>query len=130
MTLRTALPLIALFALATQAPAAGPIKDPNLEAAVRAVLHFPTGDLTDEKLKGVFVLKDNTQGKGRDFGLDLYPTRLFSVIQRVKQVKSVSYLAVNGLTGVDLNRVITVPKHGLVYGATNHEINVVPYREP
>src|SRR3954463_4795718 len=64
MTLRTALPLVALIALAVPATAAGPIKDPNLEAAVRAVLHFPTGDLTDEKLKGVFILKENTKGKG------------------------------------------------------------------
>ena len=64
MTLRTVLPLLTLCVLVVPARAAGPIKDPNLEAAVRGVLHFPTGDLTDEKLKGVFVLKENTKGKG------------------------------------------------------------------
>jgi hypothetical protein len=64
MILRASLPLLILFVPSAAAPAAGPIKDPNLEAAVRGVLHFPTGDLTDEKLKGVFILKENTKGKG------------------------------------------------------------------
>jgi len=73
--------------------------------------------------------QDDTRRKGRDFGLDLFPTRLFSVIQGVKHVRSVNYLAVNGQTDIHLNEPINVPKHGLVYGATNHEINVVPYEE-
>jgi len=42
--------------------AAGSVKDPALEAAIRAVIQFPTGDLTDEKLKNVFIL--DAQGKG------------------------------------------------------------------
>jgi internalin A len=53
-----------LFALLLVSPAvaAGPIKDMALEKAVRDVLHFPTGELNDEKLKGVFIL--DAQGKG------------------------------------------------------------------
>lgn len=66
---------------------------------------------------------------GRDFGLDLFPTRLFSVIQHVKHVKSVNYLAVNGQGGVALNKAIQVPRNGLVYGVKNHDITIVPYQE-
>jgi uncharacterized protein (TIGR03067 family) len=40
-------------------PAKPPIPDKNLEAAVREVLHEPKGDLTDEKLKNLFVLKSS-----------------------------------------------------------------------
>ena len=30
---------------------------------------------------------------------------------------------------LELNEAIRVPKHGLVYGSINHEINVIPYQE-
>lgn len=69
------------------------------------------------------------KASGRAFGLDLYPTRLFSVIQQVTHVRSVSYLAVNGQEGPALNTPISVPQHGLVYGASTHRIHVVPYTE-
>jgi predicted phage baseplate assembly protein len=73
---------------------------------------------------------DETQGQGRDFGLDLYPTSLFSVIQRVKYVKAVSYLAVSADGQKrNLNEPIEVPPHGLVYGTLDHNITVVPYDE-
>lgn len=73
--------------------------------------------------------EDTSRRKGRDFGLDLYPTHLFSVIQGVRYVRSVSYLAVNGQADADLNSPINVPRHGLVYGATDHIINIVSYRD-
>src|SRR5436305_8728695 len=37
--------------------APGQISDKNLEAAVRAVLHEPSAELTDEKLGNVYVLE-------------------------------------------------------------------------
>jgi predicted phage baseplate assembly protein len=69
------------------------------------------------------------RGEGREFGLNLVPTRLFSVIQQVEHVRSVSFLAVNGQEGPELNTPIEVPKYGLVYGAPAHAIHVVPYEE-
>jgi predicted phage baseplate assembly protein len=66
---------------------------------------------------------------GRDFGLDLYPTSLFSVIQNVPNVKAIESLAVNGLEGQELNRPIELKPDMLVYGSTDHEITIVPYEE-
>src|SRR5262245_10031433 len=63
MNLRLSISLFALFLFTPSAPAAGPFKDPALEALVRAVLHFPTGDLTDEKLKNVHIGREGS-GKG------------------------------------------------------------------
>lgn len=45
---------------------AGPIPDKNLEAAIRAVLHEPKGELTDEKLNNVFVLEVDLQEGNND----------------------------------------------------------------
>jgi predicted phage baseplate assembly protein len=73
---------------------------------------------------------DDGRRKGRDFGLDLFPTRLYSVIQRVPYVKLVSALVVNGQEGVELNKRIELPPHGLVFGSARHELNIVPYEEP
>jgi internalin A len=39
------------------APVPSPFKDKNLEAAVRATLHLPTGDLTDSNLINVYILE-------------------------------------------------------------------------
>ena len=36
---------------------AGPITDKALESAIRAVLHEPTAELTDEKLLKLFILE-------------------------------------------------------------------------
>ncbi|MFN6049441.1 MAG: leucine-rich repeat domain-containing protein, partial [Planctomycetia bacterium] len=41
---------------------AGPITDKALESAIRAVLHEPTAELTDEKLLKLFILE--APGKG------------------------------------------------------------------
>ena len=72
---------------------------------------------------------DAVSFEGRDFGLDLYPTSLFGVIQRVKHVRVVNHLAVNGLPDQEISNPIRVPPNGLVYGAPDHDITVVPYDE-
>src|SRR5688572_3652223 len=51
---------LALVLFAASAPAAGPFKDPALEKVIRAVLHMPSGDLTDEKLKNVHIVTDGS----------------------------------------------------------------------
>jgi Leucine-rich repeat (LRR) protein len=53
--------LFACFTITAAAQSASPIADKNLDAAIRAVLFDPKGDLTDEMLKNVFVL--NASGK-------------------------------------------------------------------
>lgn len=72
----------------------------------------------------------NGQRTARDFGLNLYPTSLYSVIQRVKHVKAVTHLAVYAnKQRCELSEPIDVPPHGLVYGGLEHKITVVPYDE-
>src|SRR3954454_23436547 len=51
--------LVCLLVTQTLAAAAGPFPDKNLEAAVRATLQNPKGDLTDELLRNVSVLEAN-----------------------------------------------------------------------
>jgi predicted phage baseplate assembly protein len=72
----------------------------------------------------------NQSDNGRDFGLDLYPTSLYSVIQRVQYVKAVRYLVLfaDGQEQ-DANQPINVPRDGLVYGELDHRIEVRPYQE-
>jgi predicted phage baseplate assembly protein len=70
------------------------------------------------------------QRLGGEFGRDLYPTSLFSIIQSVPNVVAVQYLAVNGQEGARLGQPIPVPASALVYGAPDHNITVVPYEEP
>src|SRR5262249_55211798 len=53
---------IILGILAVPALGASPFADRNLDAAVRAVLLDPKGDLTEEMLKNVFIL--HAAGKG------------------------------------------------------------------
>src|SRR5437762_5522288 len=45
--------------LVVQAAPAAPFPDKNLEAAVRAVLQNPKGELTDELLRNVYILEAN-----------------------------------------------------------------------
>jgi predicted phage baseplate assembly protein len=74
----------------------------------------------------------NTAGhtQGWDFARDLFPTSLYSVILAVKGVDSVPHLAIR----VDgrphkIEEPVVVPDDGLVYGAPDHEIAVVPARD-
>jgi hypothetical protein len=64
---------------------------------------------------------------GWDFGADLFPTSLFSVILQVKDVKAVPYLGlkVNGQPH-ELNDPVTLAGDGLLYGSPDHDITVVP----
>lgn len=64
---------------------------------------------------------------GWGFGQELFPTNLFSVILRVADVVSVTSLAIK-VDGQprELNDPVTVALDGLLYGATEHEITVVP----
>lgn len=62
------------------------------------------------------------------FGQELHPTSLYGVMLAVDDVVSVPLLEirVNGRPHDTLNDPIIVPKTGLVYGADDHEIAVVP----
>jgi predicted phage baseplate assembly protein len=64
---------------------------------------------------------------GWDFGRDLFPTNLFNVILDVEDVMAVPHLAVfiDGRPH-ELDRRVTVERDGLLYGASDHEITVVP----
>ncbi len=67
------------------------------------------------------------QSGGWAFGRDLFPTNLFSVILRVPDVMSVPFLAVK-VDGQphELSEPVKVALDGLLYGAADHEITVVP----
>src|SRR6185369_14181798 len=51
--------LLVPFAMASFAVggAKTPVPDKSLEAAIRAALQYPKGDLTDEKLNNLFILE-------------------------------------------------------------------------
>jgi predicted phage baseplate assembly protein len=70
----------------------------------------------------------STGPRGWEFGRDLAPTSLYRVIQEVEDVESVSYLAlrVDGQPWEDLSRAVPVPRDGLLYGAADHDITVIP----
>jgi hypothetical protein len=65
----------------------------------------------------------------RQFGEDLFPTSLYSVIQDVEGVSAVESLTVFvGRSEQPLSQPIVVPPDGLLYGA-DHEITVEPRRD-
>lgn len=64
---------------------------------------------------------------GWSFGRDLFPTSLFSVILRVDNVVAVPYLAIRvDEQPHELNDPVTLARDGLLYGASDHDITVVP----
>lgn len=72
-----------------------------------------------------------TRGAGKptgwNFGRDLFPTNLFSVILAVPDVVAVPSLVVLvGGRPHEINEPVRVGRDGLLYGVAEHEINVVP----
>lgn len=67
---------------------------------------------------------------GRAFGLDFYPTSLFSVLQNVKDVRAVRTLnvTING-TRLQENGPYLLKADQMLYGALDHEITVMPYKD-
>jgi predicted phage baseplate assembly protein len=66
---------------------------------------------------------------GWEFGSDLFPTSLYSVLLGVEGVSAVPTLAVYvGRAEQELSRPVVVPPDGLLYGA-GHEIAVEPRRD-
>lgn len=67
---------------------------------------------------------------GRAFGLDFYPTSLFSILHSVKDVKAVRTLNVT-INGARLqeNGPYRLKPDQMLYGAPDHEITVVPYKD-
>jgi predicted phage baseplate assembly protein len=67
---------------------------------------------------------------GRAFGLDLFPTSLFSILQNVKDVRAVRNLiiTVNGV-GLALNSRHRLKPDQMLYGASDHRITVVPHKD-
>ena len=67
---------------------------------------------------------------GRAFGLDFYPTSLFSTLQNVKDVKAIRNLTVR-VHGVELplNSPFRLKADQMLYGVLDHAITVVPYRD-
>lgn len=65
---------------------------------------------------------------GWDFGVGLYPTNLYGVILKVEDVAAVDSLEldVDGTPHTGLSDPVALPPDGLVYGADDHEIVVVP----
>ena len=61
------------------------------------------------------------------FGADFHPVSLYRVIQDVEGVHTVAELAVevNGQPW-DLQKRVTLPRDGLVYGEAHHQVRVIP----
>ncbi|HEX5837963.1 MAG TPA: putative baseplate assembly protein [Anaerolineales bacterium] len=66
---------------------------------------------------------------GSDFGLDLIPTNLYSVIRSVADVQQVSHLAltVRGSPHEPVYKTYTVRSYQMVYGVAQHDIKVEPF---
>lgn len=64
---------------------------------------------------------------GWEFGRDLFPTNLYSVILRVEDVVAVPFLEIR-VDGQqhEINMPVTLRGDGLFYGASDHDIVVVP----
>lgn len=95
----------------------------------RAVNEYldPLGRKADGEEDAAAAAPSPSPSAGWDFGRELFPTNLFSVILGVADVVSVPSLAlfVDGRpheTGVP----VRVPRDGLLYGSPDHEITVVP----
>jgi predicted phage baseplate assembly protein len=65
---------------------------------------------------------------GWNFGQELYPTNLFSVLLKAPDVVAVENLRVfvDNQPHDDLNQPVQVGPEGLIYGAANHDITVKP----
>ena len=89
----------------------------------------PTGP-SDGKGGGQAAVGQAAAQHGSDFGQDLFPTHLYSVILGVPDVRDVRYLAVtvNGQPW-DLQMRVTIPRDGMVYGVDDHDISVEPYAD-
>ena len=68
---------------------------------------------------------------GSDFGLDLIPTNLYSVIRSVEDVRQVSHLAliVRGLPYEKIDTPYTVRSYQMVHGVKEHDIRVEPFED-
>jgi hypothetical protein len=68
-----------------------------------------------------------TPSQGWDFGRDLFPTNLYSVILGVEDVVAVPFLEIR-VDGQQhaINDPVTLRGDGLFYGAADHDIVVVP----
>ena len=65
-----------------------------------------------------------------DFGRDLYPTSLFSVIMGVAHVSAVRTLQVLvDRRPWEMSQPLVLPPDGLVYGSADHDIVVEPFRD-
>jgi predicted phage baseplate assembly protein len=93
--------------------------------AVLDPLGRPAPSLPGEGRRG------GARGPGRDFGRDLAPTSLYSVIGGVAGVAAVPHLQIDldGSPWDDLSVPIVLEPDELLYGAGDHQISVVPRQE-
>lgn len=82
-------------------------------------------------LPGQQPASEPKRGPGREFGRDLVPTSLYSVILGVAGAAAVPVLQVelDGAPWDDLGTSIVLDPDELLHGADDHEITVVPRRE-
>jgi predicted phage baseplate assembly protein len=76
-------------------------------------------------------LGQNANGRRWDFGDELFPTSLYSIILDVDGVDAVRDLAltVNGQPHDDITDPVIVPPDGLLYGVDDHGIVVIPSQD-
>jgi hypothetical protein len=91
----------------------------------------PYAEFDEIRAKVLAEINRNLDPRKREFGKDFYPTILFNWIQSVPNVKAVSYLAIrlDGQPRKDLNKAVILQADELLYGALDHDIRVVPYKE-
>ena len=96
----------------------------TVEARV-AALPYASFDSVQQNV--VAALNEYLHPKRWNFGEDLHPTNLFSVIRGVAGVAAVPriFVLVNGQPHENLSEAVVMPRDGLVYGA-GHEITVEP----
>jgi predicted phage baseplate assembly protein len=96
-----------------------------LNAALDPMVPDPTvGKSTDG------VTPRRTPGP-RDFGEDFFPTKLYSVIQNIKDVRAVSISAVkiNGQRVEDFSKRFRLDRDQMLYSAPDHTITVIPFKD-
>jgi predicted phage baseplate assembly protein len=95
------------------------------------ILADPYAAFDQVRAQVISAINADLDPRTREFGLDLYPNRLFSVIQSVANVKAVSGLQVyiDGQLQPGLEQAVVLDDDEMLFGATDHDITVTPYRD-
>lgn len=77
------------------------------------------------------ALNEYLSARSWGFGQKFYPTNLYAIVRNVQDVVGIKTLSViiDGKYYDEITKPYPVPLDGLIYGADNHEIVIMPYQD-